>query len=246
VGAYVDIQAHDKWRSIQITSAVDLNSLPAPVTEPGIYPLDLPPSVRLVKGVFGTHADSNIRRLTDGSETDEFGGGVLGDYVVHYQENFHGHAIAEITRYFTPYRPTFSIANGGESVVIRLMDNTTITLNVLNIRPGGGTFVMLSQSGTNGSDIGPNIEFSARSSYRQEIHSVELKPCFTGALRQETMDMDFGINFAHSLITNLYDSVPLYCPSAGVPFVAAVDIQKWRFGIYVIQVVSPIPPFTPS
>jgi hypothetical protein len=47
VGAYVDVQTHDLWRSIQIASSVDLNSLPAPSTEVGTHPIDLPPAVFL-------------------------------------------------------------------------------------------------------------------------------------------------------------------------------------------------------
>jgi hypothetical protein len=188
---------------------------------------------------FGTHAGDDTVNLTDGHFSFKASGGVIGTFVVQYGDGFHGHAVANITRYFTPYKPVVS----GSTVQIRLLGSSTlINIQVQNIQAGGGTLVMVSQEGYNRYETGPDINFSAGSEFRQHLDRVELRPCFTGAVQYDTLNMDYGINFAHTVYSNLIQSIPAFRPAQGVPYVAAVEIEKWRFGIYVINVISAIPP----
>jgi hypothetical protein len=96
---FVDIKSLDKWRSIQITTKVDLQHLPPPETVPGSHRLDLPDYLMSVSAEFGSEQSWGWR-VSTGFKSAQAEVSSHGALRIGRKAGFSGVAAARITRQF--------------------------------------------------------------------------------------------------------------------------------------------------
>ncbi len=110
-GGFTDIDPIERWRSIQITSKVDLRTLPAPITYAGVHQLDLPPLLVDVVANWGLSGGvtedveyaSALKQggvIVTAKASVEVSDAVMGSIEVLVKHGYRGPALAEVTRMF--------------------------------------------------------------------------------------------------------------------------------------------------
>ena len=108
---YVDVYPYDKWRSIRVTSRVDLASLPSPQTFATGIDLNLPP--QLIGLVFNwEESGGSSQSVTDdpnsgtGVATVSVSAGAMGSIAVKAKAGYRGKTLGTVTRYWFINPPT--------------------------------------------------------------------------------------------------------------------------------------------
>lgn len=258
---YTNITSVDKWRSIQIVSKVDLDTLPSPVSYGGSQSLSLPP---FLLGVSALWNDESSRSASYKNYDEGRGGeddtamaqvdvqtATRGAIVVKTKEGFRGQARALITRTFLAERPALS-----------LIPAATL------IQPVTGTATIDGIMRKSGAGLG-----TSRGSYEDSVSStiqaVEIGPVLTGALTGALVSRPVPFIQAAASANDLPDSgpdpqvytveraiwggeatlrveIPASTPAApfasGTTILADSRLERWRFGIWVLETVQAIIP----
>jgi hypothetical protein len=260
-GGYTDMQAHDKWRTIQITSRIDVGSLPKPITYAGTHPLNIPPTLLTIEGVYGDRGGKSQTVSRDGLTGEgvsvSVDSGPLGTILHTSRENFRGNAVAEITRIFTTTPP--SIQGSG----IRVNGVTYFPFKFL---PATGTATMFSTysrfSGSQNGDVGGPARGSSSSDQGQiRVQTTEFRPMLTGACQILNDTFQGASNAAGATTTDgLYHvemfqpgntcrmtvrlgaSTPSVAPASGTKLLMVVDVKEWRYKVWVVHLVQVVVP----
>lgn len=263
-GGYTDMVPRDKWRTLQITSRIDLNSLPAPFVYAGTHPLSLPPTLLGIQGIYADRGGSSQAVTNDGLDGEGVSvaveSGPLGTISHSFVEGFHGNAVAQITRIFTPIPPTRS----GNSIIINGVAYTPYQWN-----PVQGTATMFSIytkfAGSQAGDANGTARSSSSSNNGQNrVQTVSLRSALTGNFIAHgptnttftgapniagatTTDGHYHIEMFQPgnqayMVVDVPLSSPAALPASGSMILAAVDVTEWRFGIWVIHLIEAVIP----
>jgi hypothetical protein len=252
VSPYIDINPLDKWRSIQIVSKVNPDSLPADLVWYGTHEVDLPPTLLGVSASWdrtgGTTQTADISRFGVATANVEISSGVLGSIEVLLRHNYRGPALAKFTRHFSIGPPP-------------LIDLPSIT----KIIPVTGTASLIGQHvkfgqsrGTSFTPAGTNSTDSNDGQMRTE--SKTFGPFLSGSIVNGTSDFSDGTNsataiagpdvngntFTATLVLpgstgTLKINIPVSNPLdifPGDKFIVLVEPENWRFGVFVTHIVE--------
>lgn len=235
-GFFVDMLTHDRWKSIQITSSVDLNTLPLPETYWTTHPFHLLPTLLSIEGVWSDVSAKLASAQKTGAHVS-VSSGASGGIIVRRTSGFHGYAKAYITRiwFFGPPPesavpiPLKMIGSSG-SVVITSRRATTQYTN----------------QDDGGSVIGDEDSI--------QVHSLDVNDHLVGNFAiinpthqsqpRSAVAVSGGHNIAavtaYGQVSSLVTSIPLSTPpplvSGQMVLVAAIP-QKWRFGVWVLELI---------
>jgi hypothetical protein len=258
-GGFTDMIPHDKWRTLQVTSRVDLTSLPKPITYVATHPLHLPNTLLSVSGVYGDKGGKTQEVLNDGKSGERVSvsvdSGPLGTIAHTIQDGFHGDALALITRIFTTSPPQ-QLING--AVIIN-----GLSYKPTKFLPVVGTASMFSTQSKFTAAFGDGISASGNEG-EVRAQRVEIGPVLTGQFLASgptntsfqgasnsagatTSDGLFHIEMFQpgnkaTMTVTMPMSSPAVIPASGASILVAVEVQEWRFGIWVIHLINAIIP----
>lgn len=247
---YVDIYALDKWRSIQLTSKVDLDTLPQPEIFGQTHSLSLPPLLLSVGAAY-SRSTSKAIRINEGFGSASVHSVVKGKIVVSIQDGYRGPAKASVTRRFMFGPPP-----------------DALTPTPLVITPSSGTAYLTTSQRVKNNSGGTTGGFSyveLAEDISQAIDTLDISGVLTGGMGFSSSSgslivtaedlMSQGITLAHARgindSTNIAIAVanssasaqatvslvlPVSCPRSltpGTTYLVSVGVEKWRFGIYV-------------
>lgn len=233
---FYDITPLNKWKSIQISSKIDLNSLPAELILPKMQRLAMPDTLIAISGQWAFELgqskteNANPPGLAGTAHATEDGG-----VNVQISSGFRGFAKGEFHRIFFSSLPSQSA-----------LPSPTI------IVPSLGTAVV--------NAIGDSIsvyytQFSASGSFSGMVraHSISIGPVLTNGVTptnttdsrsQNVSDSISGGNLvaSYNITANSAASVTVSIPTSiperfvdGDPIILDGEVTQWRFGIYVLE-----------
>lgn len=262
-GGFVDIYAIDKYRSIQISSSIDLDALAhrLPETFEQTLNLNLPPLLLSVAAAYSRDTSRAIH-INTGFGSANVKSTVRGKIVTTVQDGYRGPAVATVHRTFM-FGPPIA----------------TQTPSPLIITPASGTAYITTRHSAKSASLGTTggfayVELSEDNSEAQDTLDISgiltgslgvnsgsgalLVDCNALAARGSVFAQDKGIivtsdlwtavNEARvsaqaELILNLRPSCPRFL-TPGTTFLHTAGVEKWRFGLYVqtlIYVTIPEP-----
>jgi len=285
-GGYTDMMPHDRWKTIQVTSSLVPSSLPGPLTYAGSHPLQIPPTLLSIQGVYGDRGGSSFSVSNDGTKNESVSmatdSGPLGSITHTSIEGFRGMAIAQITRIFSLTAPQY--ANGVVSLTLPSGAPLNIPFVPFGLLAAGGTAVMRSVysrfTQNMGGDTGGVLqEWGASNTGQIRVQTTEFRPMFTGQFLAasgapagvpftldsftgatsivngnvngyEAATSDGVYSFVGAfqpgntctLTINIPRSSPAFAPAPGTLVPVAFESAEWRFGVWVIHLVSAIVP----
>lgn len=255
-GPFVEQQPYDWDKKIQIISAVDLNSLPPAETWMTTRPFNLPPTLLSVEAIW-SDVVGKFAEATDSSVSVQVSSGASGGIIVTSRNGFRGYARTQVTRKYYYCKPPdseilvpFKILPSSGSVVLTDTNSTTFS------------------SGTD-DETGPLINTSSLSSsnnggrvgdrFQRQVAAVDIRDHLVGIYqiindqhRSQAMNafgrsgggVTRGVSAAGTLCT-MEVRIPQSTPTAilsGQQFLTEVDVQEWRFGIWVVELYEVIVP----
>lgn len=235
-GNFVDMQAHDRWKSIQIVSAVDLNTLPLPETYWTTHAFHLYPTLLAIEGVW-SDVGSKLASAQAKSAHVIVSSGASGGIIVRRTAGFHGYAKAYVTRiwFFGPPPesavpiPLKIIGSSGSVVITSKRSSTQYT----NQDDGGQV-------------IGDEDSI--------QVHALDVSDHMVGAFSilnathqsraRNANAISGGGNSASAIaygqVSTMTVSIPQSTPPILIPgqmiLVEAIP-QKWRFGVWVLELI---------
>lgn len=240
-GPFVEITPLDKWRSIQIVSSVDLNTLPAPEAWNTTHSFFLPPTLLSIEAVW----TNTQQRHTDAQEEyaeASVARSANGSMIIKSKAGFRGKANAIHTRLYRCGRPS------PEQVP-----------NPLRIYPSSGSIVFTGQRNSTrfrNQDDGGQI---LSDSYELSVHAVDVRDHLVGnftvlnaehpmLLPSAQATSGGGTQaavFTFPLNTYMVVNIPMSTPTpewlssaiAGGGILYDVEVSEWRFGIWVIDAI---------
>lgn len=237
---YVDIYALDKYRSVQISSALNLHSLPVPEIFGTWHPYTFPNVLVSVRGIWSNSSASSSSGVgLNGTPTStSSSSSVKGSAVIHIKHGYSGYCEAEVTRLYTLGPPC---ADGLPCPLLVEPSSGTV------IATGGSSSHSQTLGRWNGIDTagipppGP-IELPVVSSsigVGTSIGTQSVGPVLTG---NYTVTGTTDATGRGSLVVELPPSTPLsFTP--GDTFIVAVEPRKWRFGVWVTDIIRlKVPP----
>lgn len=99
-GPFVEIQPYDKWKSIQIVSAIDPNTLPGPESWPTVHSIFLPPILLEIEGIW-TDAQSRLTEALADSATAQVARTANGSAIIKARAGYRGNVPAIHTRMYS-------------------------------------------------------------------------------------------------------------------------------------------------
>lgn len=238
-GNYVDMEPHDRWKSIQIVSAVDLNTLPLPETYWTMHNFHLPPTLLAIEGVW-SDVGSKLAAAQKKDKVEvahvSVESGASGGIIVRRTSGFHGYAKAYVTRtwFFGPPPEAavpvpLKIIGSSGSVVITSKKATTQYTN----QSDGGVVIGDDDSVT--------------------VHALDISDHLVGAFqilnathqsRARNANAIVGSTSASAIaygqVSTIVVSIPQSTPAILIPgqmiLVEAIP-SKWRFGIWVLELI---------
>lgn len=229
-GTYREVRGQDIWRSIQIASKLDLDSLPGPVTRPGSRRIALPDVLKSISGIYGknTTLSEGISGGANPGVTESVHAVLDGSILVKVTNGFRGMAKAAITRQFF---------NGVPS------DGATPDPTI--IKPSVGTIYLHTKGqgkslSLQGGDT-PNIHSSSEAIVR--ARSETIGPVLTGDLTDDLVidsttvtGTQIGLTAAASgLVDYEIDVSTPEIINSGDEITEESNVEKWRFNIYVLE-----------
>jgi hypothetical protein len=271
---YVDILPIDKWRSIQIVSSVNCATLPAPYSWGSSYKYSLPPVLLSIKTYWNNSGKEQYQSAsaTDAFGNPVSGGvgaGVLayasarGTITYTSTAGVHGDFPAVITRQYLCGPPPFnSIPNifkfqpvDGSAVISGSSESISITSG-----PGGG-------DGTPWTGDASSVTSAAQDTEFLNQDRIDIRGVLTGfpnIVQQPTSSVsfteveatatdangnDYPLSQQVAASSNLIVDLPLSNPgyyTQGQSFIVAVNVERWRFGIFIMETIAiTIPPLPP-
>lgn len=269
---FFDINAVDKWRSIQMVSSIDLHSLPIPDVYETTQHISLPDELLSVLPLWSTaksqSSDANgIAQTGSTNVTAE----VRGSIVVRKKSGFRGAAIAHVQRTFffgpppdasvplpTVIRPASGTALiiGGSQSSGQAGSTFTPPLNVDgnpakigDLLPGSTVDDPIIYQG-NYTAILKSANSGAVSTSIQavDISDVMTAGYFTtsGYTYKNSVDAGDGALLSEAVATGAFSvDIPPSCPASLVPgssILAEVSVEKWRFDMFVRTIIFVIVP----
>lgn len=249
---HVDIYALDKYRSIQLTSRIDLSTIPPPDEFYQTHVLNLPGLLVSIVPTFARDT-SEAARVNTGFSSTSVKSSVKGKLNARILDGYRGPAKARVVR-------TFMFGPPAESEVP----------NPLIITPASGTAYLTSREQTRARSLGTTGGFSyvemSRSNF-EATDAIDISGVLTGGfgtvfnsgnqliksdpLMQEVYDLAVfnGIGWftdttptrtQATAFANVVVEIPASCPRVllpGTTFLQAATVEKWRFGLFVQTLV---------
>ncbi len=264
---YVEIEPHDKWRSIQIVSKVDCDTLPDDVTYPAVHRIDLPP---LLLGVVanwgftgGSSREIEYSRVTNSSGTAvgaiaraqvSVSDGVLGSIEVLVKHGYQGPALASITRKFFCGPPDPSIVPAITKIIPVTGTASLIGKHVTftqmrgsGIVDSGGTHFSSAKDGNNGEMRTQTMTFGPVLSGAIDTTTTQGGTGSSANTGSTSPDINGEVYSAIAILApgsvagTLHVHVPASTPGAinsGDVLVVEAIPEEWRFGIWVYHIIS--------
>lgn len=235
-GFYVEIQPRDKWRSIQIASKVNLDTLPEPEVIPYFGSLSLPGTLLSVEIVWdvqkGGGAGVSSGQNSASASADARLAAVL---VPKIQDGFNGVAKGTLTRswhFSIPTVPTATkiLPSTGIAKVITKYASYRVTNGAggTSVGSGVGVRTMITKIGgvlTNGVTLSGDASKSDSVTWSANTGS----PIVYGVSATGTCHGEASLELPPSTPTSL---------ASGSKIIRAVSVVKQRFGIYVKEVIE--------
>jgi hypothetical protein len=261
---WMDIKSIDKWRSIQLVTKVDLTRLPPPETVPGSHKLDLPDELIGVEVNFENQRKLGWR-LNTGFKSSDVSVSVSGAVRVIRRNGFSGMATSRVTRQFF-----FGIPPEAQlpcpTLILPTSGNVILTSTGGSVSAAGGTtggfiYLQAEQSDFTQVQIVPvnNVLTGALSkkpvkspviTVRGDVGSVWTdSPTSLFLPSPSALGMDttsptpvFSQSIGQcTLTTDIPASNPVIL-TPGNSILQAVEVEKWRFGLYVLTTIYVIIP----
>lgn len=235
-GNFVDMLTHDRWKSIQIVSAVDLDTLPLPETYWTTHAFHLYPTLLAVEGVW-SDVGSKLASAQANSAHVIVSSGASGGIIVRRTAGYHGYAKAYVTRiwFFGPPPesavplPLKIIGSSGSVVITSKRSETRYT----NQDDGGSV-------------IGDEDSVS--------VHALDVSDHLVGAFQilnathqsraRNANAMSGGGNSASLIAYGQVSTMTVSIPSSNPPSLVTGQMilveaipQKWRFGVWVLELI---------
>lgn len=243
-GPFVEMQTYDKWRSIQIVSAVDLSTLPGPEAWNTTHPFTLPPTLLSVEAVW-TDVKSKLAAALADSADAQVHTGSGGDAIIRSRAGFRGSARAIQARYYIYGSPLLAnvpqplkILPSSGSIIFTATDSNT----QYKKQDDGGTTIAdgfrISVHATDIRDhlVGPDMQVlnATHTSPPQSATATSGGGSIAAVAAAGTQSrMDVSIPFSTPVPSQL---------SPGTQILYDVEVREWRFGIWVVdQIYITIP-----
>lgn len=256
---WMDIKSVDKWRSIQIVTKVDLTRLPPPETVPGSHRLDLPDQLLGVEVNFENQRKLGWR-INTGFKSTDVSASVSGAVRITRRLGFSGMATASIRRQFF-----FGIPPAAQlpcpTLILPTSGNVMLTSRGGSVSAAAGTtggfiYEQAEQADFTQVQIVPvnNILTGALSKKPIVAPNVSIYGDVLRFLDNSPTSFsmpspsDFGMDTTSpsgvisqstgscTLTTDIPPSVPtIFTP--GQSILQAVEVEKWRFGLYVLTLI---------
>lgn len=237
-GNFVDLKVHDKWKSIQITSRVDLNTLPLPESWPTTRRFDLPPTLLSIEGAWSDTSSKFAAGLASKAEVS-VGSGSSGRIIVKGSTGFRGYAKARVERlwFFGPPPeeaipvPLKIIASSGTAVINQFDASTNYT----KLDDGGQAIGDNSRVDVVATDIRDHLvgNFAL-------LNSSHLSPARSAIA--VSGGGSFAAAFAYGKLCTIQVDIPVSDPRpeqlySGRSVVVFAEPEKWRFGVWILEIV---------
>ncbi len=252
---FTDMQEHDKWRTIQITTKVDPTTLPGVAGGPPAIVrattvhLDLPAILTEVYGDFQTGSSSSWSINPDSLVATAIASVTAFGEIGHtLKEGYRGPAKGQITTLFFLAPPTLTdLAPYAITIIQPVVGTATIRGRHVST---GGTQV-----------VGPTVT-AQTGSIQDRIGRLELRPCMTGSYissgigpvqapdtnaGQTGLGNDFVIFQSGSAATaTITLKIPTSVGDALIVSGSTITIsavpEEWKLGIWVLEVTTAIVP----
>ena len=244
---FFDLNVHDRWRSIQIVSKIDPNTLPLPEFYPSTWSYHLPPTLLSIEAVW----DDITAKQADGLATVahvDVKSGTHGGILVKRSSGFHGYVPCIIERIFFLGPPCPSsvpaplvITPASGSVRINHFDPST---NLSEYDDGGASVGDSNDVGVTVIDINDHLvgDFPI-------INPTHMSP--PRSAFAESGGGSIAAAIAYGQMAAMQVSIPYSTPRPeqippGAVVLDFVNVQKWRFGVWIMELVRVTIPTQPT
>lgn len=257
-GQYVDVMPYDRWRSIQITSKIDLTTLPPEETYATFIDMHLPPTLLEVIGNYtetggsGQEVDDRFKDDTGniGIAKVSVAAGAIGSVGVLGKHGFQGKAFGTVTRHWFAAPPSKAQLVALGAVVTKIL-------------PAAGSVTMVSKHVSFTQGRGLNYSEDSNSG-EMKTETVDIAGYLTGGLDGLGFKVTNGTyNSAPSIASgttidgyqaslwlpgpqvNMLVHMPLSEPgwfASGTEIVVDVQTTKRRFGLWLVEIFKAIVP----
>lgn len=246
-GGYTEVHAYDKWRSIQITSKLDLNSIPPVEVYATGIDIHLPPTLL---EIYVNYSDSG----GDSESADEIEGhdntascsvtaGGNGDIGIRARDGYRGSVLGTVTRRFLTHPPTLAELTAFGYVPTKILtatgSATLVTRHVKFTQEQGDAHGSNSNEGT------LQVHTTDLSGYLTGGYTVTNASSAASAYAAALAGDNEVIMFLPGPHMDLYVNLPLSTPGLINPhdtIIADVKVTKHRFGLWVVEVFKFIVP----
>lgn len=237
-GPWVDLQVYDRWKSIQMTSKVDLSTLPLPEFYPTTWAFHLPPTLLSIEAVW----DDVTSKLAQAAATFAYvkvESGTHGGIIVKRSSGFHGYALANVERifFFGPPPPSAVpeplriIAASGSVRINHFQPSTQEEID----DDGGSSIGDSNTVGVTVIDVNDHLVGTY-----PIINPTHLSPP-RGAFA-ESGGGSIAEAIAFGQLATMQVAIPQSTPTPeeippGAIILDYVNVQKWRFGVWIMELV---------
>lgn len=249
-GPFIEMQPYDRWRSIQIVSAVDLNTLPGPEAWWVNRPFTLPPTLLSIEAIWsdvvGKSADSDDENVSVAVNS-----GASGGIIVTSRNGFRGYAkMIQARDYFYGPPPEASvpqplkiIPSSGSVILTQTSSNTFASANDEQADGPFGSTQFLAFS-RNGGRVGDQ--------FRRQIQEIDIRDHLVGNFdilnpthrsQSATASATSGGGTirevgAFGTQSRMEVRIPQSTPNqliSGQQILHDVELREWRFGVWVLD-----------
>ncbi len=244
---FVDLNPHDRWKSVQIVSKVDLNTLPLPELYPSTWSYHLPPTLLSIEAVW----DDITAKQADGLATVahvDVKSGTRGGILVKRSSGFHGYVPATIERIFFYGPPCpgaipkpLVITPASGSVRINHFDPST---NESIYDDGGASVGDSNDVGVTVIDVNDHLVGNF-----PIINPTHMSPPQSAFAVSGGGSVAAAIAFGQQ--ATMLVAIPYSTPRPeqippGTVVLDYVSVQKWRFGVWIMELVRVTIPTQPT
>lgn len=236
-GPFVEDQPYDRWKTIRIVSAVDLNTLPKPQCWGINHPVNFPPQLLSIEAIW-SDAVSKLTSAQAGSARVAVSTGSGGGVIVTSRTGYRGYAqgIQQRTYFYGP-------------------PNVGLVPYPLKIKPSSGTVILTQTSSRTAYEQGCDggIEFS--DAFQLQLEKVDIRDHLVGFYNvtnqfhqsppQNAIAVSgcFGVAAVSAFGTSSLMEIrlPFSTPTqlnSGSLIVMEAEVNEWRFGVWVLDVIS--------
>ncbi len=253
VAGYVDVQPYDRWRSIQITSKVDLSHLPPTETYADWIDMSLPPTLMELVGNYvetggkSGEVDDRFDDGTKGIAKISVSAGAMGSMNIVAKHGYRGKAFGLVTRkwFAAPPTPPQLVAMGAQ--ITKILPSTgSATMISKHVRFTEGIGESYSEISDQGELKTETIDISgyltgvptalAPLGFKVTNGQYQCAPSIKGA---GTVDGFHAALWLPGPVINMYVNMPASTPvdvASGTEIVVDVQVHKRRFGLWLVEV----------